>query len=679
MIPLIFFELQRMCKGSTSERKNEVMIRSVGTLEWPDSFDNINVKDENNLHPSICSIFCVGQGFINFEKSLNVKETDQSNNSNGEDEEGIDVGEGKESEQDSPSTKKDEKKKGKKEINLMDLSEEELEELSYYDILGGLPLHSTADDVRKAFHRASLKYHPDKITDEGTTENESSSNTKDPVFLKVKQAFETLGNAAKRKAYDSTLDFDESIPPKDVPAEDFYRIYGPVFERNLRFSKELDPSSGNDTNNNKKKNKKKNKKNSPTTHLLGSDDEPIEKVHAFYDYWIHFESWRDFTLQATEQTKHDTDMAECRYEKRWMEKEIARLAKQYKKDEMARIHTMVERAMASDPRLQRERERLAREKKELAEKRQREKAENERRQREQKEAEEKRQQQLEEEEKQKREMERQKNQIAKKQLRKLKQSLRKVTTAAYPVQSSSSQIWDSANHMNQDVELLCSSLSIKEMNDLLKAMGAISLVSSNGTANKGEPDFESVAKKVSLDTISCKAKQVRNGNEQAKAEERNAIRSNEQARLKKVNQKKKQKNPWSKEEVSALAKAVRKYPAGNSNRWETIATFVNNLCSGSARSKEECIEKFNNMTTNVTISKSSEKNESQNDDSDKKDTDATEWTEEQDKQLQAGLATFKASMDKNERWTAIAKCVDGKTKKECVQRFKAIREALKKK
>jgi DnaJ homolog subfamily C member 2 len=34
-------------------------------------------------------------------------------------------------------------------------------------------------------------------------------------------------------------------------------------------------------------------------------------------------------------------------------------------------------------------------------------------------------------------------------------------------------------------------------------------------------------------------------------------------------------------------------------------------------------------------------------------------------------------MDKNERWTKIAKGVMGKTKKECVQRFKEIRNAIK--
>jgi DnaJ family protein C protein 2 len=36
-------------------------------------------------------------------------------------------------------------------------------------------------------------------------------------------------------------------------------------------------------------------------------------------------------------------------------------------------------------------------------------------------------------------------------------------------------------------------------------------------------------------------------------------------------------------------------------------------------------------------------------------------------------------MDKNERWKAIAKGVPGKTKKDCVERFKAIREAVRQK
>ena len=80
--------------------------------------------------------------------------------------------------------------------------------------------------------------------------------------------------------------------------------------------------------------------------------------------WIHFESWRDFTLRASTETEHDVDAADSRDEKRWMKQEIERKVKKMKKDEMARINLLVERAMAVDPRLRREKERIVREKKE---------------------------------------------------------------------------------------------------------------------------------------------------------------------------------------------------------------------------------------------------------------------------------------------------------------------------
>merc|ERR1712071_741238 len=104
---------------------------------------------------------------------------------------------------------------------------------------------------------------------------------------------------------------------------------------------------------------------------LGHANTPIEQVHAFYEYWTHFQSWRDFTLVASKSTEHDVDAAECREEKRWMAKEIERKAKNLKKQEMLRIQTLVSRAMAADPRLKMEKERLAKEKQEREEARKR--------------------------------------------------------------------------------------------------------------------------------------------------------------------------------------------------------------------------------------------------------------------------------------------------------------------
>lgn len=128
-----------------------------------------------------------------------------------------------------------------------------------------------------------------------------------------------------------------------------------------------------------------------------------------------------------------------------------------------------------------------------------------------------------------------------------------------------------------------------------------------------------------------------------------------------------------KEELAALAKAVKKYPPGGSNRWDAIALFVNNLCQLSEpRTKEECIEKYNQVAASAAPPSGQ---------SDEKDADEgandQPWTEEQDALLQDMLRKYPADMEKNERWKAIAKGVPGRSKKDCVQRFKAIRDAVK--
>ena len=122
-------------------------------------------------------------------------------------------------------------------------------------------------------------------------------------------------------------------------------------------------------------------------------------------------------------------------------------------------------------------------------------------------------------------------------------------------------------------------------------------------------------------------------------------------------------------------------PAGGANRWDQIASYINNVCRQQIpRTKEECIAVYNQNKTAkapthnsvcVAAPKVSIASEST--------TDEDIWTEEQDKLLQDGLANNPATMDKNERWTNIAKCVPGKTKKQCVNRFKAIRDAIKNK
>jgi len=561
--------------------------------------------------------------------------------------------------------KKTDKKK-KKALNLLQLSEKKLEKATYYDVLD-IPLHASPDNLRKAYHKACLKYHPDK-TGRGEDDN---------VFLKIKDAFDTLSDPTKRRSYDSTMDFDDSIPKEGVKPKKFFDVYAPVFTRNLRFAvhskgETVNGKNGKKGKNNKKKNNNKNDANKKVDPpKLGDINTPIEKVHEFYEYWTHFESWRDFTLVASKSTEHDVDSAECREEKRWMEKEIKNKSKKLKNQEMIRIQTLVERAMAADPRLKMEKERIAIEKKQKEDARKK-KLEDERKT---KEAEEERlrlekENREEKEKKQKAEAKLSKEK-QKKALRKAKQSFRKLTIALFQQNNDNEENWNSLDEMNDDVEFLCSHLSIEDLQYL------------NSILDGGD---DVVNKSALSDIRTCVAdtKQSVKSQTAIRIKKRDAARAADKVKAQKEKAAASMK-PWDKEELSALAKAVKKYPPGGANRWETIALFVNNLCKPeNPRTKENCIEAYNILASNAGDKlasltgtngrASSSKTEDLNDQADAED----KWTDEQDKQLQEGLKKFPASMDKNERWSAIAKCVSARNKKECVKRFKEIREALKK-
>lgn len=81
-----------------------------------------------------------------------------------------------------------------------------------------------------------------------------------------------------------------------------------------------------------------------------------------------------------------------------------------------------------------------------------------------------------------------------------------------------------------------------------------------------------------------------------------------------------------------------------------------------------------------TSDKTSEKpKEKQNGEAAPKDAPKEEdnWTQEEQKKLEVALREFPASMETQERWTKIAEKV-GKTKKQCIDRFKMLRDAIKK-
>ena len=67
---------------------------------------------------------------------------------------------------------------------------------THYMMLGVWPDADEAD-IRRAFHRLSKKWHPDK--------NPDSIAEAESVFKTVKLAYETLSDADKRRKYDRSL------------------------------------------------------------------------------------------------------------------------------------------------------------------------------------------------------------------------------------------------------------------------------------------------------------------------------------------------------------------------------------------------------------------------------------------------------------------------------------------
>ena len=82
---------------------------------------------------------------------------------------------------------------------------------NFYDVLG-VQRNASEDDIRKAFRKLAVKYHPDNGGDE-------------KKFKEISEAYETLSNPDKRKEYDQLLMFG-GIPGQGAPGGGTYTYTG---------------------------------------------------------------------------------------------------------------------------------------------------------------------------------------------------------------------------------------------------------------------------------------------------------------------------------------------------------------------------------------------------------------------------------------------------------------------
>jgi len=423
------------------------------------------------------------------------------------------------------------------------ITPQNLAKFTLYDILGfGGELGAAADieAIRRAYHKAVLAYHPDKAQFKTADGKEDRT-----VFLKIQEAFNVLSSEPKRRAYDSQLPFDESIPSEERvqkaiakgPAK-VLKLFQAVFQRNARFAV---------------------KKPVPE---LGDMDTPIDQVYKFYEYWVNFESWRDFTGVGAE---HKPEDAGSREEKRWMMKENERLAKKLKKKEMERLIALVTIAEKYDPRLiaDKERRRLAKENTILAK-------ENLIKQRQEEEAAATRWHEHQEEE----EVAKQGGSASKADKEKIKKAAAKARNLIRKLIRGAAEKTNDSTHgeygslTTADVELLCSFVKTEELSSLCTALGGDAASKDNSLVNVSALD----AVKAAIDN----AKQL-----QAQAAEDEVIAREAKRREgeeKNIPVKKNAVNVdrmLNEDEKAALARAVGRYPAGTANRWHVVANYMN--------------------------------------------------------------------------------------------------------
>ena len=503
-------------------------------------------------------------------------------------------------------------------------------DLNLYSILG-VSESCSGDDIKKSYRKLVLEKHPDKLKSLPQVEQDKCRNE----FLQIQEAFEVLMDDKKRRMYDSSLPFDDSIPSeKDVNTEtEFYIVFDAAFRRNERWSI-LRPVPS-----------------------IGNEDSSRDAVEKFYSFWFNrFETWRDFSHHD----EHDLSHAEYREERRWMEVQNMRIRKKKSAEEVARVRRLVDTAAKLDPRLKRwkadDAEAVAAEKRRRqAEREQRQRAEDEKRQ-----VAEKRRIEVAMES----EIEKERLKAEKAEIKRIRGEIRHflglndetTTIDATRIEKFNSGLIGHLSTLEKATELLDRAKSVAGNLDEISSLIEEILVLTAPVSR----------------TVSAPA---------TPAEPESAISPGDDLTS----------TGWTEQEIMMLTRGMQKYPVGTNRRWEVIKSLIGGSRSVSDiidMSKRVASQKVVEPTLMVGSRKKIETVTAPDVDYERvakapapvvQTVTADEWSTEQQKQLEEAMRMYPATLPPAERWTKIAEVVEGKTKQQCVARFKYIRELIAKK
>ncbi|KAK9052917.1 hypothetical protein SSX86_029547 [Deinandra increscens subsp. villosa] len=516
--------------------------------------------------------------------------------------------------------------------------------------LGNLRYLATDEQIRKSYRETALKHHPDKqaallLLEETEAAKQSKKDEIENRFKAIQEAYEVLIDPVKRRIFDSTDEFDDELPTDCAP-QDFYKVFGPAFLRNGRWSV-TQPAP-----------------------LLGDENTPLDDVELFYDFWYGFKSWREFPHDD----EFDLEEAESRDEKRWMERQNAKLSEKARKEEYARIRSLVDNAYKRDPRVLKRKELLKAEKQKkkeakfMAKKLQEEEAAR---------AAEEERVKKEEAEKQAAEAAAHQKKIKEKEKKLLRKERSRLRTISSDVVTQRL-----LNLSHDDVENLCMSLDMLKLQNLCDDM------------ETQEDCVQAELLKKALISLDPSGKDFTSSYSQ----QNGTVKVNGSV------PKQKKEKPWEKEEIELLRKGIQKYPKGTSRRWEVISEYI-----GTHRPVDEILKatktvlmqkpdstkafdsflekrkptqpiasplttKEENNTEAVKVST----NLSQNTDEvveNGVNLDQDEWSVVQVTALIQALKTF--PKEANQRWERVAAAVPGKTVNQCKKQFTLLKDKFK--
>ena len=348
-------------------------------------------------------------------------------------------------------------------------------------------------------------------------------NGDDSVFKRIGKAYEVLGDPQRRREYDSQDDsFDDRVPSEaEADRNDFFELFTPVFDRNARFSVD---------------------RNVPR---LGDLSTPYADVERFYEFWDAFKSWREFPLDD----KYDPNDASTREEKRWILRQNEKKMQKKKSEERARIKRLVDLARRKDPRIARhaEEERAARERKKAAKRREAEerakKAEEERKKAAERAAEE-----------------------AERAKKAKEERLRSENRNAAAIAAA---FRDTRVHWKTDP--VTAAENVLSANSPARIAEIVAMIEGKSPAERH------AVLTAELDRIAEDRRRVQEALAKEEAEKKERERLEAEA--------KKARAPWTDDELTLLAKVVRKYPPGTRDRWAKMMDVIK------GRTEEEIIEK----------------------------------------------------------------------------------------